>query len=126
MIFRLDIRKCFLTQQVTGNWDSPPTQGSGDDPKAVRAHKALGQHFQADDEILGVSVQGRELDLLILMGPFQLSLFYDSVTGMTAALKHGELPQQRNVPHPPGTSGLFAGGGSQAHSDRGISELHGG
>lgn len=26
MIFRLDIRKCFFTQQVIEHWDSPPRE----------------------------------------------------------------------------------------------------
>lgn len=45
---------------------------------AARAPGVFGQHFQAQ-ALLGCPAQGQELGSMILIGPFQLSLFYDSV-----------------------------------------------
>lgn len=51
----------------------------GHSPKADRAHEAFGHGSQAHDGILECFVQCQELDLIILMGPFQLSRVYGSV-----------------------------------------------
>lgn len=53
----------------------------GHSPKADRAlgSEAFGHRSQAHDGILECFVQCQELDLIILMGPFQLSRVYGSV-----------------------------------------------
>lgn len=47
--------------------------------KPDRVQEALGQFSQTQGVTLGVSFAGLELDLMILIGPFQLSMFCYSV-----------------------------------------------
>ncbi|KAJ7397258.1 hypothetical protein BTVI_136908 [Pitangus sulphuratus] len=75
--FRLDIRKRFFTQRVVGHWNS--SQGNGHSTKPERVQEAFGGYTQAPSVTLGDgSVQGKALDSMILVGPFQLSIFCDS------------------------------------------------
>lgn len=70
--FRLDIRKRVFTQSRVGLWNRLPWEVST--ASSLPGFEAFGQHSQAQDGILGVSRTAG----LILMGPFQLSIFYDS------------------------------------------------
>lgn len=71
---------CSLVFQPEGAWvlEQAP-QGRGQSIRPDSVQEAFGQRFQAHGDILGGTgggpVQGHELHLMILMGPFQLSLF---------------------------------------------------
>lgn len=73
--FSLDISKRVFPERVvryrTGSL------GNGHSPKAARAQEMFEQHYQAQS---GMTVQGQDLDSVIFVGPFQLSVFCDSMT----------------------------------------------
>lgn len=74
--FRLDSRK-FYTQRVILELEQAP-QGSGHSTKPeFKKHwdSALSHRVG----LLGCPVQDQELDSMILMDPFQLSMLYDSI-----------------------------------------------
>ena len=54
-------------------------QGSDHSTKPDRVQGVFGQYSQAHGVIIGVSCAGPGLDLKILEGPFQFSLFGESV-----------------------------------------------
>ena len=54
-------------------------QGSGHGTKLNRVQEVSGQHSQMYGLILGGPVWSQELDLVILMGPFLLRIFCDSL-----------------------------------------------
>lgn len=54
-------------------------QGSGDGARPARVQEVFG-HFQTHGVILGaIECQARSWTSVILVGPFQLRLFYDSM-----------------------------------------------
>lgn len=55
------------------------TQGSGQGTKPVRVQGAPGWHSEPYSLMLGSPVRSRECDLMILMGPFILEIFSDSI-----------------------------------------------
>ncbi|KAJ7405723.1 hypothetical protein WISP_138235 [Willisornis vidua] len=76
--FKLDIRKSFFTQRVVGHWNRLP--------RAVIIAPSLPEFKKCLDDTLrhGVTpgddpVQAKGLDLMILVGPFQLIIFCDSL-----------------------------------------------
>lgn len=73
----MDLRARFFLQRVVGH--SPGSPGNGPCPKAARAAGAFGKQSQAQGGIAGVSVQGQEWDLMILVCPSQLRVFHDSM-----------------------------------------------
>lgn len=72
----MDIRK-FFTQRVILELEQA-SQGSGHSTKP-EFKKHLDSALSHRVGLLGCPVQGQELDLMILMGPLQLSVLYDSV-----------------------------------------------
>lgn len=69
----MDIRKRFFTQRVSGHWNSLPRE-------AVTAPSQLQAEFKRClDNTVRHMVWFLELDSMILIGPFQLSKFYDSL-----------------------------------------------
>lgn len=54
-------------------------KGSGHDIKPTRAQETLGQHSQTNYLLWGASVWSQELDSMLVIGPFQLAIFYDSM-----------------------------------------------
>lgn len=68
-------RERFFTQREFGHWNRFPRS----DPQAGWSSWALGQSSQAHDGIFGMSYEGQELYSMILAGPFQLRIFWDSV-----------------------------------------------
>lgn len=72
--FSLGIRKRFFTQRVVGHWRS------GHSTKPARIQEAFGQFSQAHGVILvTVQCRARSWTLMVLMSPFQLRMFSDSM-----------------------------------------------
>jgi len=68
--FRLDIRKRFFTERVLGQWNRLP--------RAVVMAPRLSEFMECLDDALSPIARSRELVSMILMGPFQLQIFFDS------------------------------------------------
>lgn len=67
-------RARFYTQREFGHWN----RLSRSEPQAGWSSEAFGQSSQAHDGIFGVSCESQELYSIILAGPFQLRVFWDS------------------------------------------------
>lgn len=72
----MDIRN-FFTQRVTLELEQFP-KGSGHGTKP-EFKKRLDSVLSHRVRLLGCPVQGQKLDLMILKGPFQLNVLYDSM-----------------------------------------------
>lgn len=74
--FRLDIRKRFFTERLVSHWNSVLRE--------VIRHQACQEFREHLDDtlshglVLDIPVKGRELDLMILMGPLQFEICFDS------------------------------------------------
>ena len=75
--FRLDIRRRFLTERVVGHWNRLP-RAVVTAPNLSELKEHLDDALSRD-LVLGSPVRSRELDSMILLGPFQLEIFYDSM-----------------------------------------------
>jgi len=74
---RLNIRKRFFAREWSGTEQAPQSSGQG--PKLMEFKKHLNNALRHRVWTLGGPVWSQELDWMILMGPFQLGIFYDSV-----------------------------------------------
>lgn len=70
--FRLDIRNRLLPMRAL-------EQRSGHSSKLDRVEGVSGQYSQSYGLVLGSPATSRELDSMILMGPCQLEIFYNSI-----------------------------------------------
>lgn len=70
---RLGVRNKFFTRE----WSD--TGSSGHNPKQPELKKHLDNALSHIDCFLGGAVWEQKFDLVILMGPFQLRIFYDSM-----------------------------------------------
>ena len=69
-----------VLHRVGGRSLEQAPQGSGHDTKPVRVQGASRQRSQSYGLVLGSPARSRELDSMILMGPLQLKILYDSTT----------------------------------------------
>ena len=90
---RLGIRRRSFPPRVVEAWHSLPREASRPQPGNIQA--ALGQGPQRHGVNLVCPVQGQELDSMILVGPFQLRTFYDS-------MKKKHVTKRREKPSLPG------------------------
>ena len=74
---RLGVRKRFFTERVVGHWGRLWCRGHGTEPAQVQ--EVLDNALRHMGWFLGGPVWSQELDLMILMGPFQLRICYDSM-----------------------------------------------
>lgn len=74
--FRSDFRKRCFTERVFGHWNVIP-EDSGHGTKPVRIQGASGWCSQVYGLVLGRPARSGELDLVILMDPFQPEILYD-------------------------------------------------
>ena len=74
---RMGIKDRFLTKRVVSMQRAP--QGSDHGPRLAEFKKYLDNALRHRILILGGRVWSQELNLMILMGPFQLGIFYDSM-----------------------------------------------
>lgn len=76
---RLYIRKRFFTQRVVGHWNRLSREVVP--APSLLESKTVGGYSQVHGVTLGVGpVQGQALDSMILVNPFQFSIFCDSGT----------------------------------------------
>lgn len=83
-----------MVSHPEGGWalEQAP-QDSGHSPRSARVQEAFEQCSQTF-VTLGVSVQDQELDWMILIDPFQLSIVHDSMTVVAELiLFHITFPQ---------------------------------
>lgn len=72
----------FLPPGVLGQ--CPGSPGNAPSPEAARAPGVFGQRSQGQGGLLKSSVQGQELDSMILVSPFQFQIFCDFLPGTYA------------------------------------------
>uniref|UniRef100_A0A663E9Q2 Pleckstrin homology domain containing S1 n=1 Tax=Aquila chrysaetos chrysaetos TaxID=223781 RepID=A0A663E9Q2_AQUCH len=63
--------------------------------KPARVQGVSGQHCQSHDLILGSPPRSREMDSMILIGPFQLDIFYDSV--VSDVFSHSQVTDETQL-----------------------------
>ncbi|KAJ7420644.1 hypothetical protein WISP_47492 [Willisornis vidua] len=84
--FKLDIRKRFFTRWVVGHFNNLPREVV---TTLAEHKKCLDNALRHMVSFLRCSTEAKELDLMILMGPFQMSMFYDFMIKRVLELKMG-------------------------------------
>ena len=74
--FRPGIRKRFFTRRAVEHWNRLPREAATA-PSLTLFKKPLDRALTHMVSIWGCPVQGQELDLMILVGPFQLRTSYE-------------------------------------------------
>lgn len=83
-------------QKVAEHWNRLPREArTAPSPSVFK--KCLDNAFGYMVGLLGCPAQGQELDSMILMGPFQLCIFYDSVIYYISMAGQGRAAGQRKI-----------------------------
>lgn len=81
----LDIRKRFFTERVVQHWNRLP-RAAVTAPSLTEFKKCLGNTLGHVVRFWGGPLESWELSSMILVGPSQLRLFYDSMTAQVTSV----------------------------------------